>query len=585
MHTECVLRAFERLPGWEGKQRALAAAYTLLALGDALVRRAGLERRVVGGGTPGGPIPIPSDQRLQVLAQRARFSSAELAGAGLDQELLKPFFLPQEAAVGLSTPHPGDSRLERQPLIVTEPGLLVAAPTNISTAVRAWLIDNAMRAGQTEALRSNLLQEQLELVKHGGFVRVDGIEHSRSTQGSFQQWLYEVSAGRYVHVLQTMDDFSAWPQHAFGEPRPYPEERARAIIESIRDAKRFAEQQSSFVEGMSVWLIGGWGSGYSLRLKNDRELRSWLFVEVEPADAALLGASDGGEVDDIWRLYKELSLVNEQGFDFYGVNGLLNLFQWWQNTEHALVPPHMVEMAPPLNINFDTNLLLQVRQETQNAIDRRAVRHPDGSYHLVARLHHKIVVGKLDPIYASIDAANDRHLLGAVITSQSSWWVDFLDAGQAPSLDFAFRLWEAVLNWVAVVMPAFLAGLAPKGIVPSILIGFEVEWDGADRECNPTDEEVPETITLTIDHEHKRAKLSIRPEWQWVLRRTDIRCSHSAGWARSKGAGEAISFNPSIGGGTRQMRSCLDDAIPRGRTENRGKGSLYRVSDQPQPPS
>src|SRR5208283_1046902 len=104
--------------------------------------------------------------------------------------------------------------------------------------------------------------------------------------------------------------------------------------------------------------------------------RSWLLVAFEPPNAALLGISDDGSVHDVWRLQKQLSLVEAQGFEFFGVNGLLNLFQWWRNTDYALVPPNMIDMTPPLNINFDTNLLLQVRQSGQEAIDRRTAQHP-----------------------------------------------------------------------------------------------------------------------------------------------------------------------------------------------------------------
>lgn len=272
VHTECLIRAFENLPDWGEKQQALHSLYSLLAVGDALVRRCGLERRVVGSSTAGGIIRVPSDQRLQVLSQRVHFTSGELAGLGIDISALEAFFLSKSAAAMVSDSVPGDSGLEFQPLISTEAGLLVAAPTNISTAARAWLIDNAKRAKHAEALGHNLIKEQQQLVSHGGFVRLEGIERSPQRAGSFRQGLYEASAGRYIHVLQTMDDFSAWPRHAFGQPRPYPKEWAKAIIESIRSAKRFSEKQSGFVEGMTVWLIGGWGSGYSLSLENDPEL-------------------------------------------------------------------------------------------------------------------------------------------------------------------------------------------------------------------------------------------------------------------------------------------------------------------------
>jgi len=163
------------------------------------------------------------------------------------------------------------------PLIRTEAGLLIAAPANISTAARAWLIDTAIAAGEGGTLRYLLLEEHAELIRHSGFVRVREMEHVPTTPPSMRQSLYETSAGRYIHVIQTIDDFADWPTRAFGEPKPYSAEWVKAIVGSMRSAKQFAEQQVGFVEGMTLWLIGGWGSGYNVRLERDPELDDWLW--------------------------------------------------------------------------------------------------------------------------------------------------------------------------------------------------------------------------------------------------------------------------------------------------------------------
>jgi hypothetical protein len=521
IHTECMLRGFEALPEWEGKQPSLNTLYRLLVLGDALAHRCGLARRVVGNGTPAGAILTPSDERLRILSQRVRFTWADLATLGIDKDALKPFCLSARAALSLTGCTPGDSALEFMPLIRTETGLLIAAPANISTAARAWLIDTAIAAGQRGALRNHLLEEQTELVRHSGFVRVRDMEHIPATPPSMRQSLYETSSGRYIHLIQTIDDFPDWPARAFGESKPYSAEWVEAIIGSMRSAKRFAEQQAGFVEGMTLWLIGGWGSGYNASFERDQELEGWLLVPVEPADAALLGISEDRSVHDVWRLQKQLLLVEAQGFEFFGVNGLLNLFQWWRKTEYALVPPHMIDMTPPLTINFDTNLLLQVRQSGQEPVDRRTAQHPDGTHHLIARLNHQVLVGNFDPIYASIDTIRDGCLLGIVIVANSAWWVELTDDGRQPYSKTAFRIWEAILNWVSVVMPPFLATLKLKGALPAIAFNLEIRWDDIERPRNLTDNEIAQSVEVALDPERKCVKLTLRSAWHWALRRTD----------------------------------------------------------------
>jgi hypothetical protein len=181
----------------------------------------------------------------------------------------------------------------------------------------------------------------------------------------------------------------------------------------------------------------------------------------------------------------------------------------------------MIDMTPPLNINFDTNLLHQVRQSGQEAIDRRTAQHPDGTHHLVARLSHQVLVGKFDPIYASIEALLHRRLLGVVIIANSAWWVELMDDGRQPYSNTAFRIWEAVLHWVAVVVPPFLQTLKLKSTLLPIALNLEIRWDDVERERVLTDEDVAHCIQVAPDPERRRVNLMLRSDWHWALRRTD----------------------------------------------------------------
>ena len=520
-HTECVLQAFTALPEWAAKDQALLTTYSLLALSDALARRCGLGRRAIGENSRANGIIVPSEERLQLLSQRVRFTWGALSKLGIKRETLLPFGLSMEAATSLADSVQGDSALEFQPLILTEDDLLVAAPANISTAARAWMIDVAIKGGQGAALRNKLLEVQAELVRESGFVRLAGMEHVPGTPGSMRQSLFEEFAGRYIHIIQTIADFAGWPHCAFGEPKPYSKEWALSFVHSMRTAKQFAERQDGFVEGMTVWLIGGWGSGYNVSLDLGSEFSDWPLIDIEPADAAVLRVNEDGKVSDLWRLHKQLALVKEQGFEFHGVNGPLNLFQWWRNTEYALIPPHMVDATPPLMVNFGTDLLLQVRREGHDALDRRAVLHPDGSHHVVARLNHEALGGEQDPIYVSYDALRDRRLVGVVISDGTMWWVELLDEGEQDYSKPSYKIWEALLYWARIVMPPFLATLKARDIRPPILIKLEISWDDIVRERNLSDKEIADSVEVAVDPERKFIRLIIRSDWHWVVRRAD----------------------------------------------------------------
>lgn len=63
-YTETVVGGFWMLPDGEPKQEALDQVLALLGLSDALVRRAGIARYALGGGTPTAAIRLPPSRTL-----------------------------------------------------------------------------------------------------------------------------------------------------------------------------------------------------------------------------------------------------------------------------------------------------------------------------------------------------------------------------------------------------------------------------------------------------------------------------------------------------------------------------------------
>jgi hypothetical protein len=455
-HTENILRAFSALPDGEPKSRALQSAYALLRLSDSLVGRSGLSRRQIGEDTHQQLIELPFDARLKSSSRRPQFSWVELDGLGIDPADLRPFILSEVDADGIAERLPGESALEFRPLVSTARGILVAAPANISTAVRALLIDTAVSGSQRKSLCYQMLVSHARIMQESGFLDVRGALQPIGDAGLMHHGFYEISTGRYVHVIQIADGFADWPYSAFGSVVKHSPEIGDAIVQSIRAAKSAMERLDKFAEGMTLLLLGGWGGGRSLVFDRGQDLADWLIISMEPADAAVLGACEDGKVVDLWRMHKQLALVEAQGFEFFATNGLLNLFHWWRYTQHALVPPHATEITPPLAINFDTNLLLEARREGLHALDRRAVLHPSGEYHLVSRLEPKPIDGERQAIYASIDAVRRGRMLGVILHNANAWWLELLNNPKQHDLDNAFETWKAATKWLALLMPAFL---------------------------------------------------------------------------------------------------------------------------------
>lgn len=219
-YTETLIRAFERLPNGEKKDDTLRQAYALLRLSNELVRRAGLQRRVIGEGLAASEMELPSDFVLGKLAARVRFSAQEIVGLGIEPSDLEAFTQSTAEDATVLDVRPGDSRLEFQPLLQTKQGLVVAAPANLSIAVRAFLIDVAVQHKLGRMLQYHLLREQSIFMRQGNF-RLLPNGPVREVDGCLiHATVEELSPGRYAHVIQSVDGFAGWPVSAFGGLQP-----------------------------------------------------------------------------------------------------------------------------------------------------------------------------------------------------------------------------------------------------------------------------------------------------------------------------------------------------------------------------
>jgi hypothetical protein len=521
--AEMVIDAFAALPTAPQKADAQEKAFALLRLSDALVERAGLQRYAIGSGDPNGDMLVPSDTRLNTLARRVRFSWDEIEKLGIHPQDLAPYVsLPSDRGPILAA-IPGDSPLELRPLVKTKHGLIIASPTNISTAVRALLIEDAVTHGLDRALQANLLQAKTALLRQTGFEIIATGPIRMVEDQLFRESVHELSTGRYVHVIQSMDGFANWPERAFGAVTGCGPEWVRAIEQSMREARAEIRRRPNYADGMTVWLPAGWGAGRSFPSARDGELADWPLLALEPADAAVATACEDGKASDLWRLNKQLDLVHEQGFEFFAINGFLNLFHWWRKTDHALIPPDKEDIRPPVTINFDTNLLLEARRESAETLDRRMLLHPSGTWHLVAKLERGALARVLEPIYGSLDAARRGTLVGVSVHGDSTWWIELNQQMEGHNKDI-FETWRMALMWTSIIMAPFLRETAPKRIMSNIVLTLTLDGPpviGSVEDQPSTDQNIDAAIGLSVGHDNKTATIELQPGWHRGLYRPD----------------------------------------------------------------
>ncbi|WP_143084846.1 hypothetical protein [Novosphingobium sp. CF614] len=207
------------------------------------------------------------------------------------------------------------------------------------------------------------------------------------------------------------------------------------------------------------------------------------------------------------------------GFELQNPSGFLNLFQWWRESDHALVPEREAELVPPCHINFGSDRLFTVRVESALASDRRAVPFPDGSVRRVIRVDPRSLFERLEPIYACIDAVQRGELLGVVLSGTWPVWVSRNVSG-ARSYD-EYENWRTILRWVEVVTTSQEDSILPAGERP-VVISVHVEWPDLDHLNEAVaDREVSGAISYRVALNGESAEFHIGAKWHHGLRRQD----------------------------------------------------------------
>ena len=518
--TENVLAAFEALPDAEPKADATRICFALLKLSDAVLRRARLDRYALGQGERAAPIKLPSQEKLRSLARRVKFTWAELDELGIAEADIRPFILDPDWSHTLLNSEPGDSFIDFRPLIATQSGVILAAPTNVTTAVRALLIGTAIQGGMERRLQFNLLDTQAEMLRECEFLRPERAAVARLGNTAARQYMKPISLGHFVHVIHVADNFDGFPDIAFGSLPPRNHQLEHAIAVSVDRAKQTARARTDFVAGLTFCFVGGWGRPYEFGIPQPDA--DWPLIVLTPADAFAMAKCEDGSLKDAWRLILQLQKVEDQGFALESANGFANLFQWWRETHLTLVPDDMTEVEPPYGIHYPLDGILAVRREGLEAIDRRVLRHPDGTYKFSMRMESKGFVGDLEPIYGSLDAIARGDLLGTALVCPCLVWLALDPGGPEIQRRQLLETWHAALRWMARTLPLFWQTYAAAASTDPMLIVLSIGWpeDGQERSIL---EDLSAAIDISIDASTRSARIHLKPEWHWGLHHADNR--------------------------------------------------------------
>ncbi len=440
--TDLIVSSFEELnrPSLVGPFGRVLA---LLTLSDALVDRTGEDSWTLGPDTAAARINLPADRVLEQLARRVVFTPADLARLDIDAAELEPFRFPEEDREPLATAPVGMSPLERKPLWRSGTDWIVLSPGAISTAVRAHLIDAVIEEQLQPQMTKSMLLLQHDRLTECGFLQEGDTSLVDHGGQPALDYLMEISAGRFCHVLETVDDFEGWPQRGFGSERPASTSSEAAFARSVAGARAAARDIPGFRQGFTLWLAGSWGAARSMPMALIDRFPDWPVIVVEAGDACMLALGEAGKPHDVLRLELLRRQLSADGYELHHPGTWLNLHAYWRENDYDLLPKSR-HLEAPTNIQFGLLDQAKIRAEAFLAWDRRVLPHPRFGWGPMSRMERAPYSGELEPIYASVEAVRRQRLIGATVDPTGIAWVQAIGGADRETV---YQTWSTTLQW------------------------------------------------------------------------------------------------------------------------------------------
>lgn len=360
-----------------------------------------------------------------------------------------------------------------------EGGILVANPGSLSLAIRSALIDTATNGGVMSNFVTRLAETQESFALSTGFWPVPELRLSAMNRHLMRAGVVQFAPGRYLHVMQVLPDPTSFADAGFAGMVALREGAEASIASDVSRFWEFLSTQPDHRESISVLLLSGWGGSTMIRLQinESNAPAGWQYLALSFADAATLGACEDGRPWDLKRIQDQLDILEGAGYQIQRLNGAINLFGNWRDTDANFIPEHW-DADPPSVLWLPQNSLLKPRIEGESNRDVHSLRLPNGDFGIVQRAEWG-QDGGVKPIYGSLESIRSGRLVGAVILKKRSWWIEVINRTDASDQrEWQFQIWNAVVQWLGVAAPTLISAL-PRDLPPAAcLIRIVIQGSG-----------------------------------------------------------------------------------------------------------
>ena len=145
---------------------------------------------------------------------------------------------------------------------------------------------------------------------------------------------------------------------------------------------------------------------------------------------------------------KQMEWANKEGVYFLNANGDYNFYCYWRHCNYQLVP-RVLPIKDGSMVVIENDMVLPVRREIRNLMDRHVIQTISGSYSPVMRFGRDAYFRSMQsrPIYVSLDHLRTGVLAGAVETPRGpSWLLIYMKDNDEHIRRLLYEMWSGFLS-------------------------------------------------------------------------------------------------------------------------------------------
>lgn len=448
-----VLNVIHTMPATLAGPSLIRPIYALLSISEEIAKRNRARVNVIAISQDKSNIFPPGILDLERRLQTLYFNEDELNGLGCSMADIRQFVLPESTHENVKDHEHGMTELVTQPLLEDKGRILVVLPTAISWAIRLYFFAWLRQRSLVEKFNENLVLEYQRLLRsfptYGKYINSQkSLMSTKIHDANFVEFCVMIDKGRYVHMILVIDTLAGLKDFGINNPPEKHEKQGKEVERRMKKMHDEVSTRVGFREAISLVVMCGYGRARLLGMDSPGD--NWDVCGIGAGDLETMAWTAGTNDKTIWRFVRHERRLDELNIELFNVNGLLNLFGWWEELDHMLVPSSVQVGSENRNRIFvPTHCIGEVRRKAWARVDLRSAQFVDGSFKEVRRknLAPYFKEDYKSSLHVSLSDAQRGRLLGCVLTKRRSWWIGVSEPSSFDS-EMEFRNWDAMHNWL-----------------------------------------------------------------------------------------------------------------------------------------